>query len=53
MEIVILLFKLLQEGEIKMDKKTVKLLAILAGVVAVAVIGYLIYMYGIMPASKM
>lgn len=36
-----------------MDKKTLKLLAIVAGVVVVAVIGYLIYMYVLMPPSQM
>ena len=36
-----------------MDKKTLKILGIIAGIVVVAVIGYLIYMYGLMPASKM
>jgi preprotein translocase subunit Sss1 len=35
-----------------MDKK-IKILLILAGIVAVGVIGYLIYMYGLMPASQM
>lgn len=35
-----------------MDKKMKVLLAV-AGVVAVVVIAYLIYMYGLMPASQM
>lgn len=30
-----------------------KVLLIIAGIVAVAVIAYLIYMYGLMPASQM
>lgn len=34
-------------------KKSTKMLAIVAGVVAVLVVGYLIYMYGIMSPSKM
>ncbi len=33
--------------------KSTKVLTIIAGVVAVIVIGYLVYMYGLMPASKM
>jgi cytochrome bd-type quinol oxidase subunit 2 len=36
-----------------MSKKTLTILSIVAGIVVVAVIGYLIYMYGIMPDSKM
>jgi preprotein translocase subunit Sss1 len=41
--------KLLYKGGINMNKK----LLIGAGIVAVAVIGYLIYMYVLMPASQM
>lgn len=33
--------------------KSTKILTIIAGVVAVIVIGYLVYMYGLMPASEM
>jgi cytochrome bd-type quinol oxidase subunit 2 len=36
-----------------MDKKTIKILGIVAAVVVVIVVGYLIYMYGIMPAGEM
>ena len=36
-----------------MNKKTLTILGIVAGVVAVLVIGYLVYMYGIMPPSEM
>jgi cytochrome bd-type quinol oxidase subunit 2 len=36
-----------------MSKKTLTILSITAGIVVVLVIGYLVYMYGIMPASKM
>ncbi len=36
-----------------MNKKALTILSIVAGVVVVIVLGYLIYMYGIMPASKM
>lgn len=33
--------------------KNMKILGVIAGVVVVAVVGYLIYMYGIMPDSQM
>ena len=36
-----------------MDKKTIKILGIVAAVVVVIVVGYLIYMYGIMPSGEM
>jgi cytochrome bd-type quinol oxidase subunit 2 len=36
-----------------MNKKTLTILGIVAGVVVVLVVGYLIYMYGIMPPSEM
>jgi len=36
-----------------MDKKTIKLLGSLAAVVVLIVVGYLIYMYGIMAPSSM
>jgi cytochrome bd-type quinol oxidase subunit 2 len=36
-----------------MNKKTLTILGIVAAVVVVAVVGYLIYMYGLMPASQM
>lgn len=36
-----------------MNKKTIKILGISAVVVVVLVIGYLVYMYGIMPKSSM
>jgi cytochrome bd-type quinol oxidase subunit 2 len=36
-----------------MDKKTIKILGIAAAVVAVAVIGYLVWMYVLMDPSKM
>lgn len=35
-----------------MNKKTLTILGIVAGVV-VLVVGYLVYMYGLMPASQM
>jgi len=41
--------ELFYEGGLNMNKK----LLIAAGIVAVAVIGYLIYMYVLMPASQM
>jgi hypothetical protein len=36
-----------------MNKKTLTILGIVAGVVVVLVVGYLVYMYGIMPSSQM
>lgn len=36
-----------------MDKKTIKILGIIAAVVVVIVVGYLIYMYGIMAPGDM
>jgi cytochrome bd-type quinol oxidase subunit 2 len=36
-----------------MSKKTLTILGIVAAVVVVLVVGYLIYMYGLMPASQM
>lgn len=36
-----------------MNKKTLTILGIVAGIVVVLVVGYLIYMYGLMPASEM
>jgi hypothetical protein len=36
-----------------MDKKTMKILYVTAGVVAVAVIGYLLWMYVFMDPSQM
>lgn len=36
-----------------MNKKTLTILGIVAGVVVVLVVGYLIYMYGLMPDTQM
>jgi cytochrome bd-type quinol oxidase subunit 2 len=36
-----------------MDKKTMKILGIVAAVVVLAVVGYLIYMYGMMAPGAM
>ncbi len=36
-----------------MSKKTLTILGVAAGIVVLLVVGYLVYMYGLMPASKM
>lgn len=41
-----------QRSEI-MNKKTLTILGVIAGIVVVLVVGYLVYMYGIMPDSQM
>jgi cytochrome bd-type quinol oxidase subunit 2 len=36
-----------------MSKKALTILGIAAGIVVILVVGYLVYMYGLMPASQM